>query len=116
MSQRTSTTTEVTECVVESNLSSVQLSSESDTEMPVNLEPSDLGEQVQTLTTAACTAQSSLTTELAVDQTVNDLGALLLPSKTSAEINATMSKLSNSQRYSFLYNHIYVFNLLFIWL
>ena len=104
--QMTLTTTEVTECAVESNLSSVQLSSESDTEMPVNLEPSDLGEQVQTLSTVAATAQSSLTTELAVDQTVNDLGALLLPSKTSAEINAIMSKLSNSQRYSVLYSHI----------
>ena len=73
--QMTLTTTEVTECAVESNLSSVQFSSESDTEMPVNLEPSDLGEQVQTLSTVAGTAQSSLTTELAVDQTVNDLGA-----------------------------------------
>lgn len=50
------------------------------------------------LSTAACIAQSSLTaTQLAVNQTVNDLGALLLPSRTSAEITATMSKLSNSE-------------------
>ena len=37
---------------------------------------------------------------------MNDLGALLLPSKTIAEITTTMSKLSNSQRYSLLYNHM----------
>ena len=33
-------------------------------------------------------------------ETVNDLGALLLPSKSNAEITGTMSKLSNSQKYS----------------
>lgn len=93
------TDTEETECAIES---SVQSPSECDTEIPVNLECSDLEDQAQMLSTAAC-FQSSLTT---VDQTVNDLGTLLLPSKTSAEISATMSKLSNSQRYSLLYNHI----------
>lgn len=82
--------TSTTECAVDSNLSSAQLPSESDTEMPVNLECSN----------------SETTTQLAVDQTVNDLGALLLPSRTSAEITATMSKLSNSQKYCLLYNHI----------
>lgn len=65
---------------------------------------SNLGEDVQVLSTTACTAQSSLTTEV---ETVNDLGALLFPSQTSAEITATMSKFSNSQRYSLLYNYVY---------
>ena len=58
------------------------------------------------VSSTACLAQSLLTIELAADQTVNDLGALLLPSKTIAEITTTMSKLSNSQRYSLLYNHM----------
>lgn len=45
--EMTSTTTEVVECAVDSNLSSAQLPSESDTEMPVNLECSNSEEQVQ---------------------------------------------------------------------
>ena len=43
------------------------------TESSYNLE-----EQVQILSLTACIVQFLLTTELVVDQTVNDLGALLL--------------------------------------
>ena len=48
--------------------------------------------------TSAGLTHSSLTSDFAVDQTVNDLGVLLLPSKTSAEITTTVIKLTNSQR------------------
>ena len=70
--------------------------------MPIDLESGNLTEQEQMLSTP----ESSQTNELGSDQTINDLGAVLLPSKTNAEISAIMSKLSNSQRYSLLYNHI----------
>ena len=96
--QMTSTSTEV---IDGSRFSSVCLRSENNTEMPES--SNNLEEQVSS---TACLTQSLLTTEFAVDQTVNDLGALLLPSKTIAEITTTMSKLSNSQRYSLLYNHM----------
>ena len=96
--QMTSTSTEV---IDGSRFSSVCLQSENNTEMPES--SNNLEEQVSS---TACLAQSLLTTDFAVDQTVNDLGALLLPSKTITEITTTMSELSNSQRYSLLYNHM----------
>lgn len=61
------------------------------TESSYNLE-----EQVQILSLTTCIVQFLLTTELVVDQTVNDLGSLLLPSKTNTERTAIMSKLSYS--------------------
>ena len=81
-----------TEVIDGNRFSSVCLRSENNTEMPES--SNNLEEQVSS---TACLAQSLLKTEFAVDQTVNDLGALLLPSKTIAEITTTMSELSNSQ-------------------
>ena len=93
-----------TKVINESRLSSVHLQSENDAKIPES--SNNVEEQVQILSTTACTAQSSLTTAVDQIETVNDLGALLLPSKTNAEISATMSKLSNSQKYCLLYNHV----------
>ena len=90
----------------ESRFISVHLQLENDTE--ISESSSNLEEQVQLLSTAAFTAQPSLTTEVNQIETVNDLGALLLSSKTSAEITDPMSKLSNSQRYIYftiMYSH-----------
>jgi len=36
----------------------------------------------------------------------NDIGALILPSKSTNEIISTMHKLTNSQKYSLLFNHV----------
>ena len=58
--------------------------------------------------------QSSVaTTEVAISSAssktasdCNDIGALLLPSKSVDEITSTMHNLSNSEKYSLLFNHI----------
>ena len=63
-----STGTKVTD---ESRFSFVYLQSESDTEMPKS--SSNLEEQAQIISATACTAQSSLTTEVDQIEIVNDL-------------------------------------------
>ena len=90
-----------TEVIEESRFSSVHLPSENDTEIPES--SSNLEEQVQIISPTSSTPHSSLTTEV---ETINDFGALLLSTKSKAEITAIMNKLSNPQKYSLLYNHV----------